>query len=187
MITAGLMSLSALAQKNGVTNLGKNIVRFNPISVFAYGGVGFGMGYERILDDDGKFGMKIPFHLGMMSNGGNNITNYALMINPGIKFYPNGQRKATYGLGVSLFGITGTNDRYTGQWGGVQMHTPGSRFHLGMMIDNSVQFNLTPKLNIGMELGLGPSYINNYTANGRTSNDPLQFMAAFNFHVGYRF
>lgn len=195
LIAAGIAGSVAMAQsKKSGTAYGDNIIRFHPINVFEYGGVGLGLGYERILTEDGKLGVKIPFHLGMRSQwdqfggpGGRNTTNYALMFNPGIKFYPSGQRKVTYGLGFSIFGITATNDRYEGVWNGTSRFVAGSSTHLGMMVDNSLQFNLSPKFNIGMEVGLGPSYFNRYTQDNSTWSDPLGFMGSFNFHMGYRF
>lgn len=195
LIAACIAGSAAMAQskKAGMT-YGNNIVRLYPINVFEFGGVGLGLGYERILTDDGKLGVKLPFHLGLRSQwdnfsgpNGSNTTNYALMFNPGIKFYPSGQRKVTYGLGFSIFGITASNDRYEGNWNGTSRFVSGSSAHLGMMVDNSLQFNLSPKFNIGMEVGLGPSYLNRYTEGALSWSDPLRFMGSFNFHMGYRF
>ncbi len=196
LAAASILSLNSIAQngKSINTEYGKNILRFNPINIFAYGGVGFGLGYERILTDDGKFGVKIPFHIGLQSenyyNGWGNYsgdkTNVALMINPGVKFYPVGQRKVTYGLGFSLFGITGTDDGYNYD-NGVQRLYTGTHSHFGMMVDNSIQFNLTPKFNIGLELGLGPSYYNRYKSDMGSYTETLQMMGSFNFHMGFRF
>lgn len=196
LIPATVLAITGFAQsskKSEVSPYGKNIVRLHPINVFVNGGVGFGLSYERILSDDGKFGLKIPFHFGMNTDysgwgSSANITNYSLMINPGIKFYPMGQRKVTYGLGFSLFGITGDNNHYVYNSNNNSYRlVNGSHSNFGMMVDNSIQFNLTPKFNIGLELGLGPSYFNRYNDGSTSYNDPIEMMASFNFHMGYRF
>ncbi len=212
IIATSTIVISGFAQRSKKESIdyGKNIIRLNPISFFEYGGVGFGLGYERILSEDGNFGLKIPFFMGMRTDnfifgqGGSHnssISNYSLMINPGIKFYPTGQRKITYGLGFSVFGIFGSNNHYEYIYNSQQNKSfrtlmDGSHINFGMMVDNSIQFNLTPKFNIGLEVGVGPSYYNSYTQTTQgPSNtffkerrtEPLQMMGSFNFHIGYSF
>lgn len=189
VLLAGAMSILGHAQKTN--DYGRNILRLYPLNVFSSGNVGVGLSYERILSSDGKFGLKIPIHWGVdEANDGyysdDVITRSGFMVNPSVKFYPAGQRKVTYGLGFSLFGVWANNDYYKYDNGFVR-RVDGTREQMGMLLENSVQFNLSPKFNIGLELGIGPSYINRYTENGRTYNDGITAMGLFNFHVGYRF
>ena len=61
--------------------------------------------------------------------------------------------------------------------------TNRERFSLGMIVNNTLNINPTPHLYLGLELGLGVSYIDriggiNYGSEG---------LAQFGFSVGYRF
>src|SRR5690606_35888369 len=115
----------------------------------------------------------------------------------GLKFYPAGQRRVNYSIGLSLFGMYATNDRF--DWdgnSGVSRLVKGQITKAGMLINNAVQFNVGERFNLGMEVGLGPAYLNrekvsravpNITVNGRTINRGIDLMANFNMHVGFRF
>ncbi len=185
------MTYSAGAQQK---NFLKNNMKFYPLSAFAYGGVGLGIAYERIMDNEGKLGLNLPVYLGLTNaqdNGFGDIgTNTTFMFNPGVKFYPTGQRRVTYGIGASLFGSYGNRNGYI-----YDSNTGTSRFmdrnevRAGMLVNNSVQFNIGPKFNLGLDLGLGPSYLNRYNnlTTGFSNSDGIEFMAVFGFHLGFRF
>lgn len=179
---------SASAQKNN-TAYGPNIVRIMPLTAFN-GGVGLGLSYERILDKDGKIGLNIPFSLGFNNNGDyNNDMNTTFMFNPGIKFYPGGQRKVTYALGASLFASFGTNNGYRYDQSQSYQYVNANTLQAGIMVNNYLQFNLSPKVNIGLELGVGPAYIDQErdVTNNITYNNGLNVMGQFSFHIGFRF
>ncbi|WP_129020148.1 hypothetical protein [Edaphocola flava] len=177
---------AATAQQN---NYGPNIIRIMPLTAFN-GGVGLGASYERILDKDGKIGLNIPFSLGFRNNGDyNNDMNATFMVNPGIKFYPGGQRKVTYALGASLFASFGTNNGYRYDINQSYQYVNANTLQAGIMVNNYLQFNLSPKVNIGLELGVGPAYIDQErdVTNHITYNNGLNVMGQFSFHIGFRF
>jgi hypothetical protein len=177
---------AATAQQN---NYGPNIIRIMPLTAFN-GGVGLGASYERILDKDGKIGLNIPFSLGFRNNGDyNNDMNATFMVNPGIKFYPGGQRKVTYALGASLFASFGTNNGYRYDINQSYQYVNANTLQDGIMVNNYLQFNLSPKVNIGLELGVGPAYIDQErdVTNHITYNNGLNVMGQFSFHIGFRF
>lgn len=185
------MAYSAGAQQR---NFPKNNIKFYPLSAFAYGGVGLGVGYERLLDNDGKLGLNLPVYMGLTNaedNGvGNIATNTTFMFNPGIKFYPGGQRRVTYGIGASLFGSYGNRNGYEYDFNtGTRRFMNRNEVRAGMLVNNSVQFNIGQKFNLGLDLGLGPSYLNQYNnrTTGFSNSDGIDFMAAFGFHLGFRF
>lgn len=191
IIGLSLLSMAFGAQAQS-KNFPKNNLKFYPLSVFAYGGVGVGIGYERLLDNEGKFGLHIPVFVGLdndYSVNSDNITRTTFMVNPGVKFYPTGQRRVTYGLGASLFGMVGNRNEYIYFPNGTRQETDQNMVRAGMLINNSVQFNIGPKFNLGMDLGLGPSYLNQYNNNttGMKYSEGIQFMASFGFHLGFRF
>lgn len=175
-----------------------NFVRFYALNAFVDGGVGVGFGYERLLSKDGKVGLNLPFHFGFRQednfNNGNNagISNSAYMFNPGLKFYPAGQRKVNYSIGLSLFGMYATNDGF--DWDnnlGVNRLVQREIIKGGMLINNAIQFNVGDRFNLGMEVGLGPSYLNQtktkQIGSTTTYNGGIDLMANFNMHVGIRF
>lgn len=183
------MAYSAGAQQR---NSPKNNIKFYPLSTFAYGGVGLGIGYERLLDNEGKFGLNLPVYLGL-ANADNSSTmdvrtNTTFMFSPGLKFYPGGQRRVTYGIGASLFGSWGQDDNYFELSNGSRMLVTENVIRAGMLVNNSVQFNIGQKFNLGLDLGLGPSYINQFNrSDGFDYSDGIRFMANFGFHLGFRF
>lgn len=183
------MAYSAGAQQR---NFPKNNLKFYPLATFAYGGVGIGLGYERLLDNEGKFGLNLPVYMGLANSdymGGVDMnTNATFMFNPGVKFYPGGQRRVTYGIGASLFGSWGRESGYEYYANGSRRLINEDAIRAGMLVNNSVQFNIGPKFNLGLDLGLGPGYINQINqSNGFNYSEGIRFMANFGFHLGFRF
>ncbi|WP_129020147.1 hypothetical protein [Edaphocola flava] len=186
--TTSLSARPPVQQASARPLYGPNVVRFTPVTVFD-NSVGIGFAYERILDKEGKISVNIPIYLGINTNSGyysgpgyNNNTNYSMLLNPGVKFYPAGQRRVTYALGASLFTMMGEDDYY---YGGPA--DKADYLKAGIMINNYVHFNITPKFNLGLELGVGPSYINQYKTVNYTNNEGIGFSAQFGFHMGFRF
>ena len=200
-----LLSLSCLAMTAGSfaqeitrTSYDPNILRLHPLTVFSDAGyVGFGLAYERILDADGKVGFNLPFSYGMRNSNysGNYMDtklNTAFSINPGIKFYPAGQRRVSYALGLSVFVTSATNDRYDyvgvdNNGNPIYKDIDGSILQAGMMLNNYVHFSITRKFQAGLELGIGPSYLNRTTENGKTFSSGIQVYPQVGMFVGYRF
>lgn len=186
--TTPLSARPPVQQASARPQYGPNIVRFTPVTVFD-NSVGIGFSYERILDKDGKISVNIPVCLGINMNNGYNgwgystNTNYSIFLNPGVKFYPAGQRRVTYALGASLFTMMGEDDYY---YGG-PANEEADYFRAGIMINNYVHFNITPKFNLGLELGVGPRYINQYRTTQSTFSDGISVSAQFGFHMGFRF
>ena len=198
-LVLGVSQAEAQSSKSNTNRYYPNSVRFYALNAFVDGGVGVGLGYERLVSKDGKVGVSIPFHFGFrqepnyMNNNTSNINNNAMMFNPGLKFYPSGQRKVNYAIGLSLFGLYATDDRF--DWDSntaINRLVKREIIRGGMLINNSIQFNVGDRFNLGMELGLGPAYLNRERVNPNnttytTYNRGIDFMANFNMHVGIRF
>ena len=195
---ASAATLGVQAQKG--TTYAPNIVRIYPISAFVYGGVGAGLSYERIVTTDGKVGVNIPVFLGLNSNNqsynsstgiSTSMTNFSVLVSSGVKFYPGGQRKVTYAIGASVFGAFGNSDYYgylnNGTGTSVSKMIDASYVRAGIKIDNYLQFNITPKFNFGLEVGLGPTYVNHFREEKETRNEGINALANFGFHLGFRF
>jgi len=181
----------ALAQSNG--NYGKNIISLAPLAVTDQG-VGFGLAYERSLDSKGMFSFYLPLAYSFRIQEDNyygsqyyDRTEYMFYAYPGIKVYPTGAfGKVRYGIGPSL--VIGTGSQYDDRYYSQPYPYTGTmafvdRFILGTMINNSLNINPTNRLHLGLELGLGVTYVNKI--GGR--NYGTQPLVQSAFKIGYRF
>lgn len=186
---------------------GKNILSISPM--FIADGVGVGLSYERMLDRKGIVSFYLPAGVAIRTDdrynyaspyysgsggyyyGGNTSIDYAnVYIMPGVKIYPTGSKgKVRYAVGPNIAMVYGKTpkDGYLGTDPTTGYPMYGSymadRFTLGVMVTNSLNLQPTPHLSLGMELGLGVSYINQHDgiSQGETG------LAQFSFRIGYRF
>lgn len=147
-------------------------------------GLGTSVSYERAIDKDGIVSYIIPAIVAFSDNsisGGEYKYTPMFYVDPGIKFYPTScYGKIKYALGPSL--VVGY---------GRQMNTASlvyddriyDKFILGVMITNSVNFNLTRHLYMALGFGMGFTYINQYNGVGKGANGTTE--AALK--MGYRF
>jgi hypothetical protein len=184
-------------------NYGDNIIALAPLQV-AEDGVGIGLSYERVLDKKGIVSFYFPIvwtftgdgndEYGYYGNTTNDLNNVYFM--PGLKIYPTGSKGIVkYSIGPSLLFAVGEAYR---DYGYYAPYYPSSssyyppyypytgkttRFTFGMMINNTLNVNPTEHLFLGLELGLGVSYIH---TEDNVRQDPIG-LAQFGFKVGYRF
>lgn len=179
---------------------GPNILAFAPIQI-SESGMGVGISYERMLDKKGIVSFYMPVSYTFTGDGGDNYYGYNdelqnLYLMPGIKIYPTGSNGIVkYSIGPSLVFAFGEEYRddlyytYSGPYYGGSYYPyynygyKGDRFSFGMMINNTLNINPTPHLYLGLELGLGLSYLH-YVDNVRQDT---QGLTQFGFRVGYRF
>ena len=177
-----------------------NIIAIAPLQV-TDAGVGVGLSYERVLDRKGYVSFYMPVSWSFMNdnNGpyyysGNDYRNNSFYFMPGLKFYPTGSKgKVRYAIGPNIvagFGREWQDIYYSypyysgGYYGsGYYVREQDDRFVLGVMVNNSLNINPTPHLYLGLELGMGVSYINQLNS----YNDTERFLAQFGFKLGYRF
>jgi hypothetical protein len=186
------------------TAYGANILRLSPLTLMDVG-VGFGLSYERFLDKQQMVGLILPVHLLLEDSdehflSGNNYyqnegTHAYVYFTPGIKIYPFGQRRVTYAVGPSLLlGYGGGKEwRYDGYYPYGQ-RVDVTRFRLGMMVNNYVNFQIGPSFNLGLELGLGVRYLDRETVDyeapfmiRNTTNNGIEATGQFSMTLGYRF
>lgn len=184
----------------GKTNMGNNIFAIAPIQV-SEKGIGVGLSYERMLDKKGVVSFYMPVAFTFAGNGRYDDDYYYssmnedlnnLYIMPGIKIYPTGSHGIVkYSIGPSLLFGVGEDYRddlypyYGGPYS--SYYYPygykANSFTFGVMLTNTLNVNPTPHLYLGLELGLGVSYLR-YVDNVRQNSEGL---AQFGFRVGYRF
>lgn len=174
---------------------GNNIISAMPMQLLTEG-VGVGIAYERVLDKGGILSFYLPVAMSLTNSSGR-VTNpqtglvntenrpyYYIM--PGLKFYPTGSKGVVrYAVGPNLTYFTGQRYDFKydnlGNTIGVGWQTHNA---LGIMITNSLNINPTSRIHIGLELGLGFTYINKMDGIDVGQPDPL---AQFGFKIGYRF
>lgn len=200
-IAASLACAPAFAQKskNNSNKLayGNNIFRIAPIAAMDIG-VGFGISYERIFGE-GTVGFILPVNWLLentenWNNGMNNQQyNSYVYFTPGLKVYPFGQRRVTYGVGPSLMiGYGGGKEWRTvnDPWSSSEL-TDKTIFRLGLLVNNYINFQLTNDFNLGLEAGLGMRYIDKTTYKGPridyTENRGFDVTGQFQLTLGYRF
>jgi len=181
----------------GEAKYGNNILALAPLQLTndnIQGGVGFSLSYERVLDKNGIISIYIPAILSFSTDVNANYTGVnptnktysTFYCMPGVKFYPTGSRGIVrYAVGPSFVVAFGNTGQYYDPYGNP---TGGSYSIFGFMVNNSLNVYPTPHLYLGLELGLGVSYVTNenntYSSSVGIGSDP---MVQFAFKVGYRF
>ncbi|WP_118950579.1 hypothetical protein [Taibaiella helva] len=185
-----------------------NIARIAPTTAMDVG-VGFGIGYEKILGKAQMIGIVLPVY--MLLEKKNNYTfdvpykgsKYYTYVyfTPGIKIYPMGQHKVTYAVGPNLMlGYGGGNDwQYQVEADGSEhlYSVKTTRWRLGFLINNYVNFQVSKSFNLGLEGGLGIRYMDRVTYSGSNAyaayagngefNYGLDITGQFSLTLGYRF
>lgn len=188
-------SLQLLAQtQNKSVTYGNKIIRFAPLKVYDMG-VGLGLSYERHLDPEQKISLILPIDLAFINTYYSNLNapylnhkvNSYVYFSPGIKFYPSGQRKVNYAIGANLIIGSGKGLYHSGYYDQFQnwiyREQELKHYRMGMMVNNYLNFNITNKFNIGIELGLGAIYINKFE---NKPNEGITGTGNVAFTMGFR-
>lgn len=185
---------------------GSNILRLSPITAMDIG-VGFGLSYEHIFGKEQMIGVVIPASLILQNKDGYNPFsgtynsnvryNAYFYFTPGLKIYPFGQRRVTYAVGPSLMFMYGGGKEWISDYDMVSGNTTYresemTRTRFGMLINNYVNFQITPAFNLGLELGLGMRYYDKQTQtntfyNYGDYNNGFDVTGQFSMTLGYRF
>lgn len=177
---------------------GKNILALAPLQL-TDAGLGLGLSYERMLDKKGIVSFYLPLMVSFDNNGdiypmtssyyNDNRTAYMGMI--GLKIYPTGSKgKVRYAVGPAIAARFSQNDTYNIFMGydvyGYPIYGYGRQdnFSLGVVVNNSLNIQPTAHLYLGLELGLGMTYINQSNGYNTGSEDAI---VQFAFKLGYRF
>jgi hypothetical protein len=177
--------------------LGKNKIDFSPFKALD-SGPGFGISYERILDKRGYFGLLLPFTVTIpdsyyIPSIGEDADDQMYYFAPSLKVYPFGQKRVTYAVGPTLFTGLGTKWQYTSRYDPATGVTTSAeeerqRFRMGLIVNNYVNFQITPHFQIGLNAGVGPRYIDREKYHSTTyRNRRMEITGEFNFNLGFRF
>ncbi len=188
---------------------GGNILTLSPIALTNTSSTGVGISYERVIDVNSIFSFYIPITYSFRTDDNGNSYNpnpvsgfndrgkaNVWWFYPGVKIYPTGSnRKVSYAIGASIPIATGTEAErydYLNPQGNYSPYYLNNKiFLVGAMITNYLNIQPTPKLFLGLQLGLGIPYIKHtdfngasYTYYGTNADFPW---AEFSLRVGYRF
>jgi hypothetical protein len=181
---------------------GKNIISLAPIQFTNTSVTGVGLHYERQIDKRGFLSFYLPlafsfrneeYYDGYTSSYDHRSYQMFWMY-PGVKFYPAGSlHRVTYSVGPSVAIGMGREpvsrseyDPVTGYYRNI--NTTEGAFRMGLVINNGLNIQPTPKFYIGLELGLGIPYLHttdsDHTYGMDIDDEPV---VQFNFKLGYRF
>ena len=173
---------------------GKNILMLSPFKVLD-SGPGFGVSYERLVGP--YVGIIVPvsfmfseryLYNSAIGSQSKYFTN--VYVSPGVKFYPFGQRKVTYAVGPNvMFGFAKdvkTKYTYNGTGGQVVTEIPTKNFRLGLLVNNYLNFQITSKINLGINGGLGIRYLDR-SRPVVGYHEGMQITGEFAFNFGFRF
>lgn len=173
---------------------GRNIIRVFPIKVLDVGGIGIGLGYERIVGSAQNVGVVVPLtYVFGFDNGDLGGAKSYVYFNPGIKIYPFGQRRVNYAVGPSVF-IGYSNSIYKEMMYPINGRSyveeqKMQQIKLGAIVNNYLNIQLGKNYNFGIELGLGVRYIDRtkLERQDRIIRDGLMATGNFGMSFGYRF
>jgi len=180
---------------NGKVLYRPNVLALAPVQ-FSEHGLGVAVSYERSLDPRGIVALYLPVIATFNLNNGtyydpmtgsykNGRQDMMVHILPGIKVYPTGnQGVVRYAIGPSVAFATGEkSDNVFDPSTGMTVYTTKPHTMLGMMVNNSLNINPSPHVYIGLEIGLGFTYINRVDGLNQDTNG----LAQGGFKIGYRF
>ncbi len=172
-----------------VSTYGANLVNFSPITV-TDNGVAVGLTYEHCFGKKATVSFVLPVYYSFNSFNASVDYGYSyngsyetrepqhmLYLYPGIKFYPTGAYgKVRYAVGPSLVVGAGNHYESVGKIvnGYMQYNSElRDRFLLGIMINNSLNINATEHLYLGVDMGLGITYVDKRDGMSRNTTSPL--------------
>jgi len=143
--------------------LKKNIFSVSPFE-FTESGVGLAVGYEKVLDKEGVISYSLPVVLTFNPSDANKPSDKSdpmVYFMPGLKFYPTSYfGTVKYAIGPSLDLGYGQKTQYDYSLP-APYYSTNDHLVLGMMLNNYLNINPTDNFYIGIDFGLGFTYVNN--------------------------
>ena len=169
----------------------RKILAISPLQ-FTEVGLGLSFSYERFLDKNGIISFILPvtsvFHTVKNENNDDYRQDYMYYVMPGLKFYPTPNTSSIrYAIGPSLVLGAGERTKYDYTYNYLSSLSPSERHNssivVGVIINNSFNFRPTKKMFLGLDFGLGFTYINRFGS----ANDGITTLVSGGFKVGYVF
>lgn len=167
-----------------------NALRFSPVGVNEIGTT-VGISYEKYLSKDSRLSLIFPLdvvfrqHERLWSSDDRTSPAY-FYFTPGFKFYPaSKERPVKYAIGSNL--VLGSGDRYYynsslnsgGTWQNNYERANNTR--IGVMVTNYVNFDISRKFTMGINLGFGLLYVDKSTFKQNDIGGTVQLNTNFGF------
>lgn len=165
-ITTALMLLAGIAPAFSQNET--NAIRFSPVGVNEIGTT-VGINYEKYLSKNSRLSLIFPLdvvfrqHERLWTSDDRSSPAY-FYFTPGFKFYPaSRERPVKYAIGSNL--VLGSGDRYYynsdfntgGSWR--EHYERANNTRVGVMVTNYVNFDISRKFTMGINLGFGLLYV----------------------------
>ena len=152
---------SAIDYQPAKLMLRNRILSVSPLQ-FTDNGVGLKFGFEQGIDKEGIIAYELPVALTFNLNHTNLVGNKEdpmFYFMPGLKFYPTSSYgKIKYSIGPSLLVAAGQKTSYGFDNYGAT-YTTNSHLQVGMIINNTLNFNPTSRFYLGLDFGFGFNYL----------------------------
>lgn len=168
-----------------------NAIRFSPVGVNEIGTT-VGISYEKYLAKNSRLSLIFPLDVVFRQHerywGRDNVSSPAYFyFTPGFKFYPaSGERPVKYAIGSNL--VLGSGDRYyfnnttydpDGRW--QDNYERANNTRIGVMVTNYVNFDISRKFTMGINLGFGLLYVDKSTFKPNDIGGTVQLSTNFGF------
>lgn len=168
-----------------------NAIRFSPVGVNEIGTT-VGISYEKYLTKNAKLSLIFPLDVVFRQHerywGGDYPASPAYFyFTPGFKFYPgSAERPVKYAIGSNL--VLGAGDRYyynnttydpNGAW--YSNYERANNTRIGVMVTNYVNFDISRKFTMGINLGFGLLYIDKSSFKANDIGGTVQLSTNFGF------
>jgi len=188
LITSTLLFLAGVAP--AFAQEPSNALRFSPVGVNEIGTT-VGISYEKYLAQNSRVSLVFPLDIVFRQHerywGQGNISSPAYFyFTPGFKFYPASTiRPVKYAIGSNL--VLGSGDRYyysgeydpNGTW--YQSHVKANNTRIGVMVTNYVNFDISRKFTMGINLGFGLLYVDKSDYKPNDIGGTVQLSTNFGF------
>jgi hypothetical protein len=177
-----------------------NQIRNNPhlltFSMFQFteNGVGFGLGYEKILEKRGYFAFTLPFvsvfNLSSQDQVNHGYSDPMFYIMPGFKYYTNSCfGNSSFAFGPNFVLAAGSKTRSTTNYSSTYPYVSSTTYNVtdhdlfGIIFNCSGNFNAGGRIVLGLEFGAGFNYINEIGG----VNQGLSGLVQGGFKMGFRY
>lgn len=167
-----------------------------PFSMWtAYNGetaIGAGLSHEYFVSNN-RFSLKnmllfpLSRNLNYNHSYNKNLLKNCFNFSPGFRYYPWGTHKRL-SLAFGLSGNIVAGEYISTTLNGSYTSIHDKFFQIGVLAQHTLNFNLSKRMNVGLELGVGPRLFNKYNSQLYPSSETYYQgeVYNFNFQLGYR-
>lgn len=183
LITSTFLFLAGIAP--AFSQEPSNAIRFSPIGVNEVGTT-VGISYEKFLTQNSKLSLVFPLDVVFRQHErywGNDYTTSPayFYFTPGFKFYPASTiRPVKYAIGSNL--VLGAGDRYYyNSSSSSYTYDRANNTRIGVMVINYVNFDISRKFTMGINLGFGLLYVDKSDYKPNDIGGTVQLSTNFGF------